>query len=252
MAVALGWQGHVDSNLSFSAFFGRDHTLVARFMPQFPNAFEGPLIAENGSGLFVIGQGDWHQDGEGNNLLLAVGAGRRNYSAPLRAGRWYHLALRVVVGTDVMTFEPLLNGNSLGAPMSVRRDDPGLPRGTVRFGKRTTGVTVNGHNGQYFGFLDEVAIFSAALPTARIAAMVSSTSPLTGAEPDLLTGFRFDGRQVPPRLARSTSLHGVARLVRTSENWDSAADAPLLPMPTHNAEMNLPFTMGEDWRVGTR
>ena len=28
MAIALGWQGHVDSNLSFSAFFERDHTLL--------------------------------------------------------------------------------------------------------------------------------------------------------------------------------------------------------------------------------
>jgi len=252
MAVALGWQGHVDSNLSFSAFFDRDHTLVARFMPQVSNAFEGPLIAENGSGLFVIGQGDWHQDGEGNKLLLAVGAGRCNYPAPLRAGRWYHLALRVVVGTDVMTFQPFLNGNSLGAPMSVPRDDPGLPRGTMRFGKRTTGGTVNGHNAQYFGFLDEVAIFSTALPPVRIAALASSTSPLTGDEPDLLSGFTFHGRHVQPRMARSTSLHGVAKLVGTSENWDSAADAALLPLPPQSAEMNLPFTVGEDWRVGTR
>jgi murein DD-endopeptidase MepM/ murein hydrolase activator NlpD len=249
MAVALGWQGHVDSNLSFSAFFDRDHTLVARFMPQFPNAFEGPLIAENGSGLFVIGQGDWHQDGEGNKLLLAVGATRRNYPAPLRAGRWYHLALRVVVGADAMTLEPFLNGRSLGAPVAVRRDDPGLPRGTVRFGKRTTGGTLNGHNGQYFGLLDEVAIFSAALPPARIAALASSTSPLTGDEPDLLTGFSFDGRRVQPRMARSISLHGVAQLVGTSANWDSTADAPLLPLPTQNAVMSLPFKKGEEWRV---
>src|SRR5207237_610722 len=56
MAAGLSWKGFVDTNLKFSEFFANDHTIVLRFMAQFPNAYEGPMVAENGSGRFVIGQ----------------------------------------------------------------------------------------------------------------------------------------------------------------------------------------------------
>lgn len=211
MAIALGWQVHVDTNLSFSAFFDRDHTYDTRFMPQFPNAFEGPLIAENGSGTFVVGQGDWHQDGEGTKILIAVGSQRRNYPAQLSAGRWFHLALRVTVTSSNWTFEPYLDGKSLGTGLLVGRSVAGIPTGTLRFGKRTTGQTVNGHNAQFFGFLDDIAVFSKALTAPEIAALAARTVHLTGGEADLMTGFNLSGGQVVPKLARSVTLHGVSR-----------------------------------------
>jgi hypothetical protein len=50
MAVTLTWQGYVDTDLDFSKFLMRDHSSVLRFMPQFPHAYEGPMVAENGTG----------------------------------------------------------------------------------------------------------------------------------------------------------------------------------------------------------
>ena len=44
MAVALSWKGYVDTDLNFAEFFSANHTMIARFMPQYPNAYEGPLI----------------------------------------------------------------------------------------------------------------------------------------------------------------------------------------------------------------
>ncbi len=249
MAVATGWQGHIDTNLSFSAFFDRDHTWVTRFMPQFPRAFEGPLIAENGSGMFTVGQSDWHFGGEGTKLLLAAGSGITTYRAPLIAGRWYHLAVRVAVSAERMIFELYLNGALIGPGMTVRRDDPGLPRGTVRFGRRTTGQSINGHSAQYFGFLDDIAIFAKALSPQQITTLAGSPSRLTGDEPDLMAWFNLDGRQAVPKPARSVSLHGAAHRVVTSSNWNSAADAALLPLPSQHRPMQLPFRPGEEWLV---
>ena len=57
MAVAFSWTGFADTDLAFSEFFDASHTLSLRFMPQYPNGYEGPMIAENGTGTFVLGQG---------------------------------------------------------------------------------------------------------------------------------------------------------------------------------------------------
>ncbi len=70
MALALSWTGFADTDLEFSEFFDSDHTLSARFMPQYPNGYEGPLLAENGSGTFVPGQGYWSETEESPVPLL--------------------------------------------------------------------------------------------------------------------------------------------------------------------------------------
>ncbi len=58
-AAYFGWRGSADTNLLFSDFFDHDHTIVARFMPQYQYAYGGPILAENGSGDYVIGQGNY-------------------------------------------------------------------------------------------------------------------------------------------------------------------------------------------------
>jgi|GEM_PF-6114782 len=58
-AAYFGWRGSADTNLLFSDFFDHDHTIVARFMPQYQYAYGGPVVAENGSGDFIIGQGNY-------------------------------------------------------------------------------------------------------------------------------------------------------------------------------------------------
>src|SRR5262249_2161362 len=142
-ALALSWKGYADTDLNFSEFYYRDHTIALRFMAQFPNAYEGPLVAESGSGLFMIAQGDYNSATAGTKLLLAVGSKTQTYpisfpSGPitvgLKPGWWYHLAVVATTSGTQRLFTPYLNA-PLGSPLSVSSTDPSRPVGTVRFGK---------------------------------------------------------------------------------------------------------------------
>lgn len=65
-ALATSWTGYADTTTTFSSFFKPGHTISFSFMPQFPNASYQPIIAENGSGKYVIGLSDFRVgDSEG-------------------------------------------------------------------------------------------------------------------------------------------------------------------------------------------
>jgi hypothetical protein len=249
MAVALSWKGYVDTDLNFSEFFVTDHTLVLRFMPQFPNAYEGPFVAENGAGSFGIGQGDWLFGEWGTKLFLALGSQFAIYRAVLRAGTWYHLAVAARDTGAQRTFTAYLDGVQLGEPLTVMAGARGLPEGTLRLGKRTTGQTINRHDAQYYGFLDDVAVFKRAFSAADIQWLRDSVPHLTGEEPDLLVGYAFTQDVPRARLARPIVLHGAAQKIATSPDRNSAADAALLPLPSGHRTMHLPFPSGEPWLV---
>jgi len=83
--MSLGWEGLIDTDLKFTEFFGRDHTLVIRFLPQYAHAYAGPLLAENGAGTYLIGIGDYYW-GKGGRLqpdapvlFMEVGGRRKVY-----------------------------------------------------------------------------------------------------------------------------------------------------------------------------
>ncbi|MFE8603476.1 LamG-like jellyroll fold domain-containing protein [Archangium violaceum] len=247
MAAGVSWKGHVDTNLGFSEFFAADHTYVLRFMPQFPNAYEGPFIAENGGGRLLIGQGDYA--GSGTKLLLAVGSASRSYPVTLKAGEWHHLAVVATTSGSTRSFTVYLNGAALSSPLSVQSTDAQLPSGTLRFGKRTTGQTVNGRNAQFYGFLDDVAVFNRALSASEIQYLMTNVPQLTGSESGLLAGYTFNQGTLPAKLARPVTFQGSARRIAVSSNRSNAVDAPDLPLPTQQVEMTLPFKTGEAWLV---
>jgi hypothetical protein len=250
-ALGLSWKGHVDTNLAFSEFFGANHTIALRFMPQYPNTYEGPLVAENGSGQFVIGQGDWLGGTSGTKLYLAVGSQARNYNVTLTAGQWHHLAVVATSTSTHRVFTLYLNGTALGSPLYVALSDAQLPGAgsTLRFGKRTTGQTINGRNAQYYGFIDDVAIFNRALSTAEIQSLNNSVLNLTGSESGLVAGYTFNTGSLPASLSRPVSLLSGAERIDVSTNRNNAADAPNLPVPSQHVEMTLPFPAGEAWEV---
>jgi hypothetical protein len=255
MAVALGWKDHVDTDLQFSEFFDQSHTLLMRFMPQFPNGYEGPCVAENGTGTFGVGQGQGEGDVPAGGvwqtfLYLAVGTQFVKYPAVLTAGTWYHLAVVANVTAPLRTFTVFLDGVGVGPALQVTAAETNMPTGTLRFGKRTTSKTVNGHNAQYYGLLDDIAICSRALSAAEIQNIRSNVPHLTGNESDLLAGYTFDQQPgLPLALTRPVSLHGAAARVNTSAGRDSANDAALLPLPAWHQPMDLPFAPGAVWKV---
>jgi hypothetical protein len=247
-ALGLSWKGFADTDLQFAEFFAGSFTLSLRFMPQFPNAYEGPFVAENGSGVFMIGQGDFLNGAWETKLLIKVGSQSRVYPVQLNVGQWYHLAVVARRKELQRHFTVYLDGGKVGQELIVPNHDPLLPGGTLRFGKRTTGQTVNDHDAQFYGFLDDIAVFTHALSPQQINALARK-SQLTGNENNLLAGYTFNQGSLPPRLARPVTLHGAAGLVAVSSDRNDAADAVHLPLPTGHVEMTLPFPTAEAWLV---
>ncbi len=246
-ALGLSWKGYADTNLRFSEFFAGNHTLAVRFMPQFPNAYQGPIVAESGTGQFFLGQGDF-LNGGATNLVLTVGSASRSFSTALVAGRWTHLAVVATTSGSQRVFTLYLNGSSLGT-LAVSSTDAQLPSGTLRFGKRTSGQTVGGRDAQFYGFVDDVAVFTRALSAAEIGDL-STRLDLTANPPaNLLAGYVFSGGSLPAAFNRPVSLSGAAQRIVVSTNRSNATDAASLPLPTQQQEMTLPFPVGEAWQV---
>jgi len=113
MAVALGWTGHVDTDLEFSEFFNSDHTLCLRFLPHWAKVFEGPCIAEKGQGAFALGQGSSTEADPVPHLYAGVGGQAVAPIVTLAARQWHHLALAGDVGRTSATFRLYLNGSKV-------------------------------------------------------------------------------------------------------------------------------------------
>ncbi len=249
MAVGLSWKGYVDTDLNFSEFFEGAHTLSGFFMPQYPLAYEGPVMGEKGDGTYVAGQGYFNYDeGKGKTqLYLAVGGESRSYAVSLVAGQWYHLAVVATAGLDARAFTMYLNGQPVGTPLIVKRSDPELPKGTLRFGRRTSGAKVNSHDAQFFGLIHSAAVYTRALSQAEVFEDATKRFNLTGNESGLLAGYQFSGNPSHPRLNRFTKFTGPAIGVDVLGTND--ADKNKFLLPTKQKEMDLPFAIGDIWRV---
>lgn len=253
-SAALRWNGAVDLDVNFSEFFGGNHTIAFRFMSQYPYGPAGPMLAENGAGTFFVGHGDYRWGSGGFKtagdpvLYVQVGSATRTYEvADLEPERWEHLA----IVRDGNQFKLYLNGTHVAPDISAT---PATPTGNLRIGRRTDGqnVAAAGYPGQFYGFVDDVAIFTRALSASEIAALMNSD--LTGQEADLLAGWKFDfagqnAPALPAPLQRAFTPAGTAYRAVVSELRDSAFDAKLLPKPELGVTLQLPFEAGSHWRV---
>jgi hypothetical protein len=247
-ALAVSWTGYADTDLEFTEFIGADHTMLLRFMPQFTNAYYAPILAENGSGTFIIGQGDYFSGTSGSKLYVALGSKSQNYNTALNTGQWYTLALVGDVQGTQTTWKVYLNGTLLSPSITVNNSDSILPKGRLRLGKRTTGATIASQNAQYYGLIDDIAVFDRVLGSSEMSNFSAGNYKYTGQEAGLIAAFTFD-TATDSKLTRPVQLNGVASEVETSANHNSMSDASLLPLPTAQKTMFLPFAPGEEWRV---
>ena len=81
-----------------------------------------------------------------------------------------------------------LDGKPAGAPL--RPTAQAQPAGTLRFGKGHLRPNLDGGGRQFYGLLDDVAVFTAALLAGDIAALAAAQH-LTGTEANLLAGYVF-------------------------------------------------------------
>jgi Concanavalin A-like lectin/glucanases superfamily/Polyglycine hydrolase-like, structural repeat/Peptidase family M23 len=232
MALSLTWNGRVDTTVAFTEFFAKDHTVAVRFMLQFVNVYAGPMLAVHGSGTYFIGNGD----GGGGNNRLAIRIGPGSLDVPIPASfkeTWHHLAV-VRSGGSCTVY---LDGTSKGTlPLS----SAGNPAGTIRLGRSDE------IHQQFYGFLDDVAVFTAALSPRQVAGLAAAKT-LSGTEASLLAGFVFgDGPAggLPAALKRPLAYVPGAHNVALSADRDSVKDRGRLPLSLVS-HMRLPFAQGQ-------
>jgi len=173
-AAAFGWRGYADTDLQFSEFYGGNHTLMARFMIQYPNAYTAPIISVNGTGSFFVAKAF-----DQARLQVNLGGTQQTLDLPnpVQSGVWYHLAL--VRTGDSFTF--YLDGNPICPACAVLAGSR-PPSGTLRLARLADGATDNRRESQFYGFIDDVAVFNTALTAGQIKTI--ATAPrLTGASP---------------------------------------------------------------------
>ena len=293
-AVSLGFGGYVDLDLKFGEFFNANHTLVVRYLPQYPYAYAGPLLAENGPGRFMIGQGDYRW-GTGDfkqvgpsTLFLEVGDERAVYEVPHTAGddpngpRLYRDTWQVLAAVrEGDTYSLYLNGRRLHPFQDPNVPDPATDvvvgpnrapqdHAKLRVGRRSRGRGNSNRGYQFYGLVDDVAVYGRAFNRTEVGAIWDAPA-LTGDEADLIAAWSFDepeaGDPVPPStLARPFHVPDEAEipdhvnpnaaqqlpvyLVPVSPDRDSAVDALQLDTRPSKTHMEVPFGVGEIWRVG--
>lgn len=246
--LSFSWTGRADTDLAFSEFFHADHTVFVRFMPQYPNAYHGPVVAENGTGTYALGQGDYSEGADGTKVYAAVGSTRLMWNVNLQQGKWHTLAMTADRGAANTTYTVFLDGAPLDPPFSVSNSHWQLPAGTLRLGKRTDGVTTIGNDAQFYGLIDDLAVFSDDLSPSEIQALTAGSYDFDGNEADLVAAYTFDDGASGPKLGRSYQVAGAAsKRMSTDNHFDS--DSSAFSLPTAHATMHLPFEPGEEWYV---
>ena len=182
-------------------------------------------------------------------LYIAVGTKMTAIKAAVEPLKWYHLALVAQAGPDGRIFTLYRDGKLVDV-LGVANSTTGLPVGKLRFGKRTTGQTINARNAQFYGLLADVGVFTRALTSDEIAALATPGKTLTGTEADLLAGYPLTPGAKTGKLARPVTLHGPTTMVNTSATGNSSTDAKLIPLPSQHQPVDLPFPPGEAWVTG--
>jgi Concanavalin A-like lectin/glucanases superfamily/Peptidase family M23/Bacterial tandem repeat domain 1 len=247
MALTCSWGGYADTNLHFSEFFNSDHTTCVRFMLQYPNAYTGPMLSVKGTGTYLISQGDFLADSPGSKvkLVMKIGTGKVTHAVDLVGDTWHHLAIR----RSGTTFQMFLDGKPVGSTLSL--PNSGLPSGTLRFGKSSFDAALDGGGcGQFYGILDDAAIFKKALSESKIS-QLATAHHILGNEQDLHVGYVFG--YVPPggltpKLARPVTPVPGANIKQVSSDRNNSTDALKLPLSLTSLA-HLPFPQGQNWYV---
>lgn len=262
--------GAIQSNIYLTpSMTNNDHTISMWFMAQYPRYVDGSLFSnspfESHEYGVSIGGGPnnevWLDLRMGGVVAryLVPGFEKSSRAYPWPAHRpppptpanWHHLAvvrtgttLRIYVdGTELLQsrkFPPPADGFAI--PTTNTWGDM-FYTGPVSLGSRPT----QGRPAQFYGLVDDFALFSKAKTPNEIA-MLASTYRLTGDEPDLVAAILFDGLDPRPKIKQPT-FDRESWAVPVSAFRDVAMDQAVLPLPYQRTAQQLPFAAPEVWQV---
>lgn len=262
--------GAIQSNIYLTpAMTSNDHTISMWFMAQYPRYVDGALFSnspfESHEYGVSIGGGPnnevWLDLRMGGVVAryLVPGFERSSRAYPWPAHRpppptpakWHHLAvvridttLRIYVdGTELLQsrkFPPPADGFAI--PTTNTWGDM-FYTGPVSLGSRPT----QGRPAQFYGLVDDFAVFSKAKTATEIAAL-ANTYRLTGDEPDLLAAVLFDGLDPRSKIKQPT-FERESWAAPVSAYRDVGIDQAVLPLPYQRTALQLPFAAPEVWQV---
>jgi hypothetical protein len=252
----IAYLGQIDTDLKFSEFFAGEHTISAWVMPEFTYSDKAPIFGVNGTDSFAVGQGDYRTGNGGYMkagdpvLWIKVNGMEAKYLAPgYRRRNWNHIAVTRARLFDGWVFLLYLNGQLLypmGAHVSMLGNYS--PSGTLRLGRTNSDL----YGPQFYGHVDDVAVFDKAMSGAEIASLINNGIPLTNLVAaytfNVVTGVLQPYKFRRPTTPNSRAFHVVLSQPRNNTVDSALFDSPLLVAPSSVAR-RLPFPVGQIWRV---
>lgn len=287
-AIYLGWEGAVQTNFDLDQFFHQDFTIAAWVMPQYPNAYMGPIFSNAGSGIFLAGQGEYRSGTGGWKkqglpvFYLQVGNYKVKYLLPeWQAGKWVHVAIKrwnnkfsLYINGAIKYPKQISSGKVTGTAPEIQIPAGNYtmkPAGNLQFGNskvspRTDAAKFNAapkysydvNDFQFYGLIDDVGIFNTALHPSVISQLKYGSKRLSGKEPYLLAGWGFDLPEyqnddaLPLKLQQSWKPKKAYKMpISTDRNSSKDAKSFLNPLVIGETkvEIRLPFKVNEVWRV---
>lgn len=261
MAIALTWSGRVDLDLQFDQFFNSNHTISAWFMPQFPDSYINSIVSVGPPGppkpgvldqapgftdfsFYLMGTGEYKRVTkpdktieESPRMFLKVGEKKRSYDVDLKRDKWHHVAV-VRSGNKFTMF---FNGTALTPALTI--DAKSATNSRLRLGQSMAWRQIQEKRpAQFYGLIDDVAVFTEALSASEIATLAKKNTKITGEEPGLLAAWLFSKTQeTHKKLKRKFTLAGSATKVEEAQPRSDHKDKQLQPMPSSKFHFKLPF-----------
>jgi murein DD-endopeptidase MepM/ murein hydrolase activator NlpD len=203
-AVAFAAGSHVETKFPLGDIAGKAHSLSFRFRMDYPNSMTGNMIGLTSTiaGFYQIskkntdsGSGDPPtlevKIGPAANPATAVYANIENLKDGFEGNKWYHVAMTVDASLKLRIY---VNGKivdhrkqKLSEPNDVQLPAAPWGSGPLRFG-RTAPFE------QFYGQLDNIAVWDHALSPAEVAQVMKLQSfNSTGSVTGLLAAWTFDG-----------------------------------------------------------
>lgn len=262
-AASFGWTGAVDTDLPLGLVLPYSHTIAAEFMLQYRHAQAAPLMVDrNHPELFSLTYDYMASPARQAKLILNVGGRRVTYnSTPLIAddvvpsdpgvARWRHVAI-VRQGMSFLLYldgvRQIGTGNADPSGNLLILSSTPLPgvSDMLRLGRGGDSDTQS----QYFGLIDEVAVFNSALSQSEIASTLVHRKPNRN-DTRLSAYYSFDYNAQAPAswVLHSATFQGSVFRRTISATHAQFTDEGAWLTPQNQTTMSLPLKPNDAYLV---